>query len=691
MTAPRNGTAETPGAESRLGAAPSPGAAQRRAERAAACLSRVTGLLEALGTARVARREEIARVNPRHLRSAVNLVDYAAVRAQDLRSLQNELAALGVSSLGRMEAGVHEHLVAVAQTLAAVAGQGAPELPDVPGFPTATSSPDAPWSSNAPSSHPAPERPDAERGGAPGAEGRSGQATLARNAAGLLGPAPQGRGTRTMVTMPSEAATDAGLARRLVAAGMDVARINCAHDGPEQWARMVEHLRAAAAEQDRDLRIAMDLAGPKVRTGPLQPGPRVARIKPQRDATGHVVRPARLWLGTPAPVDDGVACVPVEPAAWLAERQRGDRLHLRDARDSGRTLRVVQTHEGGVLVEFSKTVYFATGLALTSRDGSEAELGELAETEQRVRLRAGETLRLLNTSEPVPVTPEGPASIGCTLPEAFRDARVGHRVLLDDGKMGGVVRAVGPGTMDVEITRAAPGGSRLAAEKGINFPDTDLRIPSLTAQDREDLRFVARHADIVNMSFVRRAQDVADLLAELDALDAHGLDVTLKIETVGGFEQLPMMLLEAMRWEDCGVMIARGDLAVETGFERMAEVQEEILWLCEAAHVPVVWATQVLESLAKKGVPSRAEITDAAQGQRAECVMLNKGPVRGRGGPDPGLGAGADVRARLQEDGPAAGAPRVGRFRALSELRPAQCSGRCGIVDVMFSAGSAGQ
>ena len=76
----------------------------------------------------------------------------------------------------------------------------------------------------------------------------------------------------------------------------------------------------------------------------------------------------------------------------------------------------------------------------------------------------------------------------------------------------------------------------------------------------------------------------------------------------------------------CGVMIARGDLAVECGYQRLAEAQEEILWLCEAAHVPVVWATQVLESLAKDGIPSRAEITDAAMAHRAECVMLNKGP-----------------------------------------------------------------
>ena len=104
------------------------------------------------------------------------------------------------------------------------------------------------------------------------------------------------------------------------------------------------------------------------------------------------------------------------------------------------------------------------------------------------------------------------------------------------------------------------------------------------------------------------------------------MGVVLKIETRRGFENLPELLLAAMRFDRAGVMIARGDLAVECGFERLAEVQEEILWICEAAHFPVIWATQVLENLAKEGMPSRAEITDAAMSNRAECVMLNKGP-----------------------------------------------------------------
>ncbi|MFZ2173860.1 MAG: pyruvate kinase, partial [Rhodococcus sp. (in: high G+C Gram-positive bacteria)] len=127
-------------------------------------------------------------------------------------------------------------------------------------------------------------------------------------------------------------------------------------------------------------------------------------------------------------------------------------------------------------------------------------------------------------------------------------------------------------------------------------------------------------------SFVRGADDVVLLHDHLRKLAATDLGLILKIETVAGFENLPDILLTAMRWPQVGVMIARGDLAVEAGYGRLAEVQEEILWLCEAAHVPVVWATQVLDTLTRTGRPSRAEVTDAAMSGRAECVMLNKGP-----------------------------------------------------------------
>ena len=125
---------------------------------------------------------------------------------------------------------------------------------------------------------------------------------------------------------------------------------------------------------------------------------------------------------------------------------------------------------------------------------------------------------------------------------------------------------------------------------------------------------------------MRTADDVEYVLERLEAAGARDLGLLLKIETRQGFENLPAILLTAMRHPRLGVMIARGDLAVEVGFERLSEVPRQILALCEAAHVPTIWATQVLETLAKTGQPSRAEVTDAAAAQRAECVMLNKGP-----------------------------------------------------------------
>jgi pyruvate kinase len=148
----------------------------------------------------------------------------------------------------------------------------------------------------------------------------------------------------------------------------------------------------------------------------------------------------------------------------------------------------------------------------------------------------------------------------------------------------------------------------------------------LTPEDVLALEALAGDIDLIGMSFVRSPEDVVALHRELDRLGADNVAVELKIENAQAFSCLPQIMLAAMRRGPFSVMVARGDLAVEVGFERLAEVQEEILWLCEAAHVPVVWATQVLEQLAKRGAPSRAEVSDVAMSERAECVMLNKGP-----------------------------------------------------------------
>ncbi|MBV9511034.1 MAG: hypothetical protein JO303_12215, partial [Caulobacteraceae bacterium] len=166
-------------------------------------------------------------------------------------------------------------------------------------------------------------------------------------------------------------------------------------------------------------------------------------------------------------------------------------------------------------------------------------------------------------------------------------------------------------------------------EKALNFPDTALEIEALTAKDREDLAFVAAHADGIEFSFVQSAEDVRLLqaaLAEQRPGDWTDMGLILKIETAKAVTHLPEIIVQAAGRQPAAVMIARCDLSVEIGFARTAEIQEEILWLAEAVCVPVIWATQVLESLVKTGTPSRGEMTDAAMAARAECVMLNKGP-----------------------------------------------------------------
>lgn len=217
--------------------------------------------------------------------------------------------------------------------------------------------------------------------------------------------------------------------------------------------------------------------------------------------------------------------------------------------------------------------------------------------------------------------------VRCSLPEAFGVTRVSYHVWLDDGKLGGVVEAVDADGMQLRITLAGENGSKLRADKGINLPDATPDIDLLGAHSAQALRFGAAQADIVGLSFVSRPHDIERVSAYLDEHARPEVGMIMKIETRRAVERLPGLILSTLgTGRPAGVMIARGDLAVECGYERLAGVQEEILWLCQAAHLPAVWATQVLDHLAKSGRPSRAEITDAAMSVRAECVMLNKGP-----------------------------------------------------------------
>lgn len=243
----------------------------------------------------------------------------------------------------------------------------------------------------------------------------------------------------------------------------------------------------------------------------------------------------------------------------------------------------------------------------------------------RHRLHRGDRFRLLHHPDG---QRDGVPAITISFPGIVARLQPGMLVWIDDGRIGARVAETDDEGVVLEITIARDKGERLKPEKGVNFPALDLEIGPLTDKDRADLEFVARNADIVGCSFVQRPEDVSLITAELDRrrMELPPQPLLLKIETGLAVRNLPRLIVQAGATRPVGVMIARGDLAMEIGTERLSEVQEEILWLCEAAHVPAVWATQVLENLMKSGAPSRAEVTDAAMGQRAECVMLNKGP-----------------------------------------------------------------
>ena len=201
---------------------------------------------------------------------------------------------------------------------------------------------------------------------------------------------------------------------------------------------------------------------------------------------------------------------------------------------------------------------------------------------------------------------DGPPRVGCTIPSILEQLQVGAPVWIDDGEIGARVTARTEDGVLLEIEQAPPDGKKIRTDKGLDFPDTDLEVAPLTAKDREGLAFVVRHADMIGYSFVQSAADVEllqDELARTLPADRAVPALVLKIETRRAVRHLPEIIVQAASHLPTAVMIARGDLAVEVGYERLTEIQEEILWLCEAAHVPVIWATQVLERLAKEGYP----------------------------------------------------------------------------------------
>ncbi|MEQ9300783.1 MAG: pyruvate kinase [Cyclobacteriaceae bacterium] len=539
--------------------------------------------------------QELKRVQPTAKSSAKNLLAYMALRRKDIRKLQQYLGSIGVSRLARAESHVLPSIHALLRILYALRdNQSLPLTQSVKVL-------------------------------------GDGKSTIKANTETLFGRTKKQRYVRIMVTIPTEAATDESIITDFLKAGMNVARVNCAHDNPKVWAAMIEIIRRQSKELGLPCKITMDLAGPKIRTGQIKPGPKVIKLKPSRNERGEVLTPGELVVSTDPNSD-------LPRLTGDVDLSTATDLKLRDTRGKKRVVQITPIDNHSYVLQTNRTTYLED-MATFKAYRLDEKLGKvsiegLPSLESSLALDHGDFLKLTRTDHPGGNAEHdengklvNTAFVSCTLPKVIDEIKVDEPVLFDDGKIGGVVREVGQDHATVEITFASPGGAKLKADKGINFPKSQFSFSGLTAKDEEDLIFVVQHADMVNLSFVNDVSDLEKFFSVLEELDKpKRFGLILKIETRRGFLNLPTLLLRAMEHYPVGVMIARGDLAVECGWQQLAEVQEEIRRICEAAHIPVIWATQVLEGLAKRGLPSRAEITDVSASQRAECVMLNKGP-----------------------------------------------------------------
>ena len=215
---------------------------------------------------------------------------------------------------------------------------------------------------------------------------------------------PEGRRVRIMVTMPSEAADDYLLVHNLLQQGMDCMHINCANDEAAGWLRMIEHLRQAERSLGLFCRVVMDLAGPKLRTGPLEPGPADAAIHPRRDVFGRATAPSRVWLTrerSPQPPPTPASTTLPVPSEWLALLRTGECVTFTNAQGTTRrTLKVVNVTDYGCWAEANKTAYIVPGTILHH----EHSTGEKSEREGRVgKLPPGE-----NTLSPAAGRPAHP-------------------------------------------------------------------------------------------------------------------------------------------------------------------------------------------------------------------------------------------------------------------------------------------
>lgn len=543
---------------------------------------------------------ELSLVNEHYKRSAANLLNYIALRNSEHKNMREKLGEIGTSRLAKAEENVLYSINSVLNILYKLIDKNTfYELGNV----------------------------------------KEGRETLHLNSDALFGKSRGKRKVRIMATVPDDADKNYPAVKELLLSGVDCLRINCALHDKFIWNNMISNIRKAIKETGKDCKILMDLGGTKVRTGKMEPGPKVIHLQPEKDDLGMVEKSVSVWISPKASGSLAASAVHLPVDELCTENiKKGHKIIFSDTRDKKVELKIDEVTPEGIFANCTESCYINEGTKLNFLNSKKnkyysVKVFGVMPVEKFLLLKKGDNLILKagsGYSQTAKYNKDGrllsPACIYVNVGEVFSDIRAGESILFDDGKIEGVIKSVSACEIEARITYAKPGGVKLRADKGINFPESNLSFSGLSKKDREDIPFIVEKADILSFSFIANSENVKDLYNELAKYKSGHLGVVLKIENKKAYSNIADIILTGMKYFPIGIMIARGDLAIECGWNHLAEVQEEILLLCAAAQVPILWATQVLESVAKKGRPSRAEITDAAVSQRAECVMLNKGP-----------------------------------------------------------------
>jgi len=567
--------------------APQPGGT-RDARHVAALRRRVQSVIIAIHREATAYRLQIEAALPGQRHSALNLAHYIGLRKQSIRQLQLDLAGLGLSSLGRSEGHVRDTLLRLQGWLNMPnsGNQGRAETDEL--------------------------------------DTNTAEAILHENTRALFGPHPEDRHVYVMVTAPEANEVTREWADKVIRAGANILRINAAHESPEAWGRIVEVVRARAAALGKCVKVFVDLPGPKLRAEIRRTQAAVLHFPRRKNHQGKTIGPTSVRF-VPRFLEQQQVPIPGE---WFGQLRADDRLRIRDAGMRERELVIRQASTEGARAECDRSLFITPGLAIEWRRGhrllGRGRIGTIPREPCDVLLNCDDRFIINETGQakragrmPVLLCPE---------PGVLKQVKRGERVVLDDGRIVAVVESTGAEGKVCRVTTTSKSPARLRSGKGLAFPDSHVSLSALGSPDESALKFALAYADGVDVSFINSRRDVDRIVKRLRWEANPGFGLVLKLETQGAIRNLPDILFAALRFRPMGLMIARGDLAVEASFERLAQLQEDILGFGEACHLPVIWATQVLDSLAHSGVPTRAEVTDAAMSMRAECVMLNKGP-----------------------------------------------------------------